>query len=424
MASIHSFVENLKGDKTIWAIITLLAIFSFLPVYSASSNLVYVYGRGNTFSYLLKHLSHLIVGFCFVFFIHRFPYLRFRAASKVLLAFIIPLLVYTLLQGTTIGGANASRWLNVFGMSFQPSTMAFLILMIYVARHLAKYYGKEISFQQSLLRLWAPVLVVVMLVLPANFSTAALIFLMVLVLVFISGYPIKYLAQVVGIGAGALTLFIILALTFPDAMPNRVQTWKSRIENFAGSDTESATADEDENYQVEKAKMAIATGGLTGLGPGKSLQKNFLPQSSSDFIFAIIVEEYGLIISGFLVFLYMLLLIRFIIQAGKAPTVFGRLLILGLGLPIIAQALINMCVAVNLLPVTGQTLPLISSGGTSIWMTCIALGVILSVTNREEIIPEVAPEMGNPSEVETYSIEDTQSQDSKINPLTAVQKPF
>ncbi len=419
MASIHSFVENLKGDKTIWAIITLLAIFSFLPVYSASSNLVYVYGRGNTFSYLLKHLSHLIVGFCFVFFIHRFPYLRFRIASKLLLALMIPLLVYTLLQGTTIGGANASRWLNIFGMSFQPSTTAFLVLMIYVARHLAKYYGKEISFQQSLLRLWMPVLVVVMLVLPANFSTAALIFLMVLVLVFISGYPIKYLAQVVGIGAGALALFITLALTFPDAMPNRVQTWKSRIENFTSAETEAAN--EDENYQVEKAKMAIATGGITGLGPGKSLQKNFLPQSSSDFIFAIIVEEYGLIMAGLLVFLYLLLLFRFIIQAGKAPTVFGRLLILGLGLPIIAQALINMCVAVNLLPVTGQTLPLISSGGTSIWMTCIALGVILSVTNREEVLPTLENESDLPSENDTYSIEDTQSQDPKINPLTVVQ---
>ena len=419
MTSIHSFVENLKGDKTIWAIITLLAIFSFLPVYSASSNLVYVYGRGNTFSYLLKHLSHLIVGFCFVFFIHRLPYLLFRIASKVLLGLMIPLLAYTLLQGTTIGGANASRWLNIFGMSFQPSTMAFLVLMIYVARHLAKYYGKEISFQQSLLRLWMPVLIVVMLVLPANFSTAALIFLMVLVLVFISGYPIKYLAQVVGIGAGALTLFITLALAFPDAMPNRVQTWKSRIENFTSAETEAAN--EDENYQVEKAKMAIATGGITGLGPGKSLQKNFLPQSSSDFIFAIIVEEYGLFMACLLVFLYMLLLIRFIMQAGKSPTVFGRLLILGLGLPIIAQALINMCVAVNLLPVTGQTLPLISSGGTSIWMTCIALGVILSVTNREEVLPILENESDLPSENDTYSIEDTQSQDSKINPLTVVQ---
>lgn len=419
MASIHSFVENLKGDKTIWAIITLLAIFSFLPVYSASSNLVYVYGRGNTFSYLLKHLSHLIVGFCFVFFIHRFPYLRFRIASKFLLVLMIPLLVYTLLQGTTIGGANASRWLNIFGMSFQPSTSAFLILMIYVSRHLAKYYGKEINFQQSLLRLWTPVLIVVMLVLPANFSTAALIFLMVLVLVFISGYPIKYLAQVVGIGAGALTLFIVLAITFPDAMPNRVQTWKSRIENFTNSD-ESA-ANEDENYQVEKAKMAIATGGLTGLGPGKSLQKNFLPQSSSDFIFAIIVEEYGLVMACILVFLYLLLLFRFIIQAGKSPTIFGRLLILGLGLPIIAQALINMCVAVNLLPVTGQTLPLISSGGTSIWMTCIALGVILSVTNREEVLPMVESEGDDSSENDTYSIEDIQTPDPKVNPLTAVQ---
>lgn len=411
-AAFASFVENLKGDKTIWAIVSVLALFSFLPVYSASSNLVYIYGRGDTLIYLLKHLTHLFMGFAFLFALHHVPFNKLKLWSKILLVLTIPILLYTLLQGNTIGGANASRWLNVFGFSFQPSTFAFLVLIVYVARHLSKYSGREISFKQSLFRLWMPVGIVVMLVLPANFSTAALIFLMVSVLVFISGYPIKHLAQIVGAGIAALALFISLAMIFPNAFPNRVQTWKSRIVNFASNDE---TVNEDENYQVEKAKTAIATGGFVGLGPGKSLQKNFLPQSSSDFIFAIIIEEYGLFTGVILVFAYMLLLFRFVLQSMKSPTIFGRLLIIGLGLPIITQALINMSVAVNLLPVTGQTLPLISSGGTSIWITCIALGIILNATHREE-----ESHTENTSDI-TDETTDSSIEDISENPLNAIK---
>ena len=203
-------------------------------------------------------------------------------------------------------------------------------------------------------------------------------FVMILMLCFVGGYPTKYLGLILGIGVVALVFFILTAKIFPDAMPNRVNTWQHRIENFSNSDAE-------EGYQVEKAKIAIATGGLTGRGPGKSIQKNFLPQSTSDFIFAIIVEEYGLVGSFLVLFFYFLLLFRIFIAAKKAGTVFGTLLVIAVGIPIVFQAMINMAVATNLLPVTGQTLPLISSGGTSIWMTCLALGIVLSVSAAQDV---------------------------------------
>jgi cell division protein FtsW len=203
---------------------------------------------------------------------------------------------------------------------------------------------------------------------------------MILVLAFLGGYPLRYLAAIVGSGLLVLAFFVLIAKAFPDSMPNRVDTWTSRIVNFMDDH------DSEEDYQIEKAKIAIATGSVYGLGPGKSVQKNFLPQSSSDFIFAIIIEEYGLIGGLFLLVLYLLLLFRIVVVAQKAGTVFGKLLTIGVGLPIIFQALINMGVAVELFPVTGQTLPLISSGGTSIWVTCLGIGIILSVSaKREEI---------------------------------------
>jgi len=248
---------------------------------------------------------------------------------------------------------------------------------VYVARYLARNKEKVITFKESFIQLWLPIAITLVFILPANFSTTAIIFSMILVVTFIGGYPIKYLASVVGIGVLMLALFVLTAKAFPNAMPNRVDTWISRIENFSNKNVE-------EGYQVEKAKIAIASGGIKGRGPGKSVQKNFLPQSSSDFIFAIIVEEFGLAGALTVILLYFSLLIRFLVAAKKANTIFATLLIIGVGLPIIFQAIINMAVAVNLFPVTGQTLPLISSGGTSIWMTCFAIGIILSVTADKE----------------------------------------
>ena len=374
--------KHIKGDKAIWAVVAFLALFSFLPVYSASSNLAYLYGDGSTFKFLIKHFAHLLLGFAIIYGVHKIPYHYFRGLSIIALPVVVILLIITMSQGTTIEGANASRWIRVpfVGVTFQTSTLAAVVLMTYVARYLSKLKDKTVTFKETLLPLWLPVFLVLGLILPANFSTTAIIFVMLTILVFVGGYPLKYLAIVLGAGLIMLTMFVITAKAFPDVFPNRVDTWISRVESFV--DKEDTEAD----YQIEKAKIAIASGGITGLGPGKSIQKNFLPQSSSDFIYAIIVEEFGMIGALFLMFLYLLLLFRLVIVAHKSDSIFGKLLVIGVGLPIVFQAMINMAVAVELFPVTGQTLPLISSGGTSIWMTCLAIGMVLSVSAKREVI--------------------------------------
>ena len=376
-------ITNLKGDKVIWAFVALLALFSFMPVFSASSNLAYMrHGSGNAFTYLLKHSIQIFVGFFIIYKIHKIPYHYFKTISWIMLPVVWILLVYTLMKGTIIDGANASRWIQIpfVGITFQTSTLASIVLYVYVARYLSKKRETPVTFQSSLIELWLPVFITLILILPANFSTAALIFSMVIMITFVGKYPLKYIGIILAAGIAGLTFFILVAKAFPDAFPNRVDTWMKRIDNFA-----SDKPDEDV-YQIEKAKIAIASGGIYGLGPGKSVQKNFLPQSSSDFIYAIIVEEYGLFGALVVLGMYLLLLFRFVIAAHKSPTLFAKLVVVGLGFPIIFQAMTNMAVAVELFPVTGQTLPLISSGGSSIWMTCIALGIILSVTRKEEEI--------------------------------------
>ncbi|WP_339627150.1 FtsW/RodA/SpoVE family cell cycle protein [uncultured Winogradskyella sp.] len=395
----QNMFTQIKGDRAIWAIATLLAIFSFLPVYSAASNLAV--SSSNTFSFFVKHFMHLALGFAIMYGVHRVPYKYFRGLSMVMVPIVFVLLLITMLQGTTIDGANASRWIQIpiVNMSFQTSTLAAVVLMVYVARYLSKIKDKIITFKETVLPLWGPVFLILALILPANFSTTAIVFTMIMMLAFVGGYPIKYLLVIIGSGLVALTLFILVAKAFPEAMPNRIDTWISRVENFSsGEDTEA-------DYQIEKAKIAIASGGIQGVGPGKSVQKNFLPQSSSDFIFAIIIEEYGLIGGLFLLVLYSWLLFRIVIVSQKADTIFGKLLVLGVGLPIVFQALINMAVAVELFPVTGQTLPLISSGGTSIWMTCLAVGIILSVSaKREEIKDKETSLEENPLDILSETI--------------------
>ncbi|MCB0457285.1 MAG: FtsW/RodA/SpoVE family cell cycle protein [Flavobacteriaceae bacterium] len=374
--------KNLQGDKAIWAIVGLLALFSFLPVYSASSNLAYLYGNtGNTLQFLLKHFAHLLLGFAILYGVHKIPYHYFKGLSIIALPVVIILLIITLSQGSTIEGANASRWIRVpfVGVTFQTSALASVVLMTYVARYLSRIKDKQVTFRETLVPLWLPVFLVLAFILPANLSTTAIIFTMVVILVFIGGYPIRYLGIILGAGLLFLTLFVLTAKAFPGVFPNRVDTWISRIENF--TDKKDTEAD----YQIEKAKIAIASGKVVGLGPGKSVQKNFLPQSSSDFIYAIIIEEFGLMGGLFLLLLYLFLLFRILIVIHKSTSFFGKLLVVGVGLPIIFQALVNMGVAVELFPVTGLTLPLISSGGTSIWMTCLALGMILSVSAKREV---------------------------------------
>lgn len=379
-----SVAQYIKGDKVIWSLAGLLALFSFMPVYSASSNIAFMYSNGNTLAMLFKHFVHLAIGFTAMYFVHKVNYKYFAGISLLVGPVVVILLVYTLMQGTTIGNANASRWIKIpfLGFTFQTSALASLTLMVFLARNLAKLDMKSLTIRDAVLYFLIPIGVICMLVLPANFSTAALIFLLSVILMMVAEFPMKYLMVAVGSGIVLLTLFIATVIIFPN-ISNRVSTWKNRIENFASGSAEG-------NYQVMKAKMAIAQGGVLGKGPGKSVQKNFLPQSNSDFIYAVIIEEFGLLTGLGLILIYVFLFFRIIRVALKCPNPFGRYVSIGLGIGIIFQAFINMSVAVNLIPVTGQTLPLVSAGGSSIWMTCLALGIIISVSRSfTESVEEV-----------------------------------
>jgi len=388
---------KVEGDRSLWVLSILLAIIGTLTVYSASSNLAFNQG-GSTFGDLFKHSAFLLIGFGLAIAIHRVDYKIFGALAKLLIIPIILLLLYTLFNGVNI--SNASRWIRLpFGQTFQTSALASVVLISYIARYLALHEKEEMqSFRKHFLGLIAPILLTVGLILPANFSTAALIFGVSYLMLYIGGYPIRNLLILAGSGIAALALFILLVFAFPN-ISNRVETWKTRIESYSSGESE-------ENYQVTKAKMAIAEGNVLGKGPGKSVLKNFLPQSNSDFIFAVIVEELGTI-GGFLVIIsYIWILFRVLTIANKAKTNFGSLLSLGLGLIIISQALVNLSVAVNLIPVTGQTLPLVSKGGTSVWMTCLALGIIQSVSrsqNVEESKPEPESEADNTEPLNTMT---------------------
>jgi cell division protein FtsW len=416
------FLNSLKGDKVIWSFVALLGLFSFMPVFSASSNLANsVNGTGNTLGYLVRHFMHSFIGFLIIFGIHKVPYHYFRTISRVMLPVVWLLLIFTLAKGTVIAGANASRWIQVpfIGISFQSSTLAFIVLMVFVARYLSVTRETPITFKVSLWELWLPVFITLGLILPANFSTAALMFSMVLMLVFVGMYPLRYIGMVIGMGAAAIALFVLLSHAMPNVkLFTRVKTWESRIENYFQHKPDT------DDYQILKAKTAIATGGLYGLGPGKSVQKNFLPQSSSDFIYAIIVEEYGLVGGLGVLSMYLLLLIRFIIAAQKANTKFGQLVVVGLGFPIIFQALTNMAVAVNMLPVTGQPLPLVSSGGSSIWMTCIALGIIIGVTKKEEEIAEEQAEKARRDEALRRMIDEQIAREEAADAALLVEENY
>ena len=372
--------HSLKGDKVLWGILALLAVFSFLPVFSASSNLAYVLGKGTPWGYLIKHFVILIIGFVLMYSAHKIHYTYFKGISILMLPVVIILLIYTASQGTLIEGANASRWIRIpiIGLSFQTSTLASLITMIYTSYYFSKYKKDEVTFKWSLIKFWLPIFSIVLLIFPSNLSTAALLFLMVLIVSFVAGYPLKYLFTICGTGLAGVVLFFMTIKAFPGVFPNRVDTWLNRIENFSNGTSS------DGNYQVERAKTAIVNGKIFGVGAGKSRMKNFLPQSSSDFIYAIIVEEFGLFGGVGLIIIYLLLLFRIVVISYNASSIFGTLLVIGLGFPVITQAFINIGVAVQVLPVTGQNLPMISSGGTSAWMTCISMGIILSVSSKKK----------------------------------------
>jgi cell division protein FtsW len=391
-------LRNLRGDKAIWAIVALLALFSFLPVYSASTNLVYVKDSGTTISHLIKHGVLLFLGFMIIYAVHRIPTHYFKGLVLIAMPIILVLLGYTLTVETNIGGVSANRWIPIpfIGVKFQTSTLATVGLMIWIARYLSKIRDTKITFTESILPLWLPVCLVVGLILPANFSTAAIVGVLALVLCFLGGYPLKYLSVITGTGVVIAGMFLFVLFNATESLPDRAGTWKTRIETFWNPEDASADA----TRQANDAKMAVAQGGLFGKGAGKSVMKNSLSQSESDFIFAIIIEEYGLIGGLGLLFFYLLLLFRIVVVANSAKTVFAKLLVIGVGLPIVFQAFINMAVVVQLFPTTGQPLPLISMGGTSIWMTCLAIGIVLSASDKkqEEILSSEIDDT-NPLEV-------------------------
>lgn len=371
-----NLLKYIKGDRVIWTVVLLLSLLSVLVVYSSVVALAYRYKGGDTASYLIKHIFIVASGIFLMYLIHKVKYSYFSRISQIAIFIAAPLLLYTLLKGVSAG--EASRWLAIPGTSltFQTSDFAKLALIIYVARMLSIKQDVIKDFKQAFLPILIPIIIICALILPANFSTAALLFLTCLVLMFIGRMNAKHLLILIGVGIVFASLMVVLIYNFPTII-KRGETWKARIENFISGDSES-------NFQAEQAKIAIATGGILGKGPGNSIQRNFLPQAASDFIYAILTEEWGLVTAVVIVFLYVVLLFRGVRIAIKTERTFGSLLAIGLSISLVFQAMINMAVAVNLFPVTGQPLPLISMGGTSIWFTSIAIGIILSVSRETD----------------------------------------
>ena len=370
-----SAVKKIGGDKAIWIVVIALAIFSFLPVYSASSN----FGANLIFSNIIKHVSIIFIGIMIMYSTHLLDYKYFKGLSLIALPLVIFLLFFASFQGNVIDGANANRWLNipVLDISFQPSTLASIFLLIYLSNFLSKEKNKNLSLTKTFLLMWLPIILVVGLILPSNFSTALLIFIMSTMIIFIAGYKLKHLTVLFFLFIFLISSFLLAVNKFPDIIPNRVDTWTNRIENFVNNDI-----DDTSNYQINRAKAAIANGKIFGVGAGKSSMKYILPQSTSDFIFSIIAEEYGIIVSLIILLLYVVLLFRIIITSYRSETKFGQLVSVAVGIPVVFQAFTNMAVAVQLIPVTGQPLPLVSTGGTSIWITFLAMGILLSVSKN------------------------------------------
>ncbi len=368
------FLRNIKGDKVIWAVVFLLSMVSFLAVYSSTGTLAYKYQGGNTEYYMFKHGLILFMGLVLMYLAHIVKYTYYSRIFQIALYIAVPLLLITLFFGLDLN--EAKRVLPLpFGLTFQTSDLAKITLIIYLARMLTKKQDEIHDFKSAFIPLMLPVLIVTGLIFWDNFSTAALLFTTSLVLIFIGRVKLTYIFGMIGIGVVLLAIGLTLLYNLPDGQQGRLGTWKNRITDYVdGSHGDS--------YQVEQAKIAIATGGIAGKMPGNSTQRNFLPHPYSDFIYAIIIEEYGIIGGILLVFLYLILLFRAVKIVTRAPGTFGSFLTIGVAFSLVFQAMINMGVAVGLLPVTGQPLPLVSMGGTSIWFTSLAIGIILSVSKE------------------------------------------
>lgn len=368
------FGKYFKGDRIIWLIVILLSVVSLLAVYSSTGSLAYRYQGGNTAYYFLKQLGFLIAGLMVIFLAHLIPYKLYSPLASIMLYTAIPLQLITLIFGTSLN--QASRWLVIpgLGITIQTSDFAKLALILFVARILSLRQNEVEDFKKTFLPIVIPAGILCLLILPANFSTAALLGLVCWIMMFVGRVNLKYLLGFTGLGVIAVGLFVFIALQTNTV--SRVQTWKNRIENFSKGEDGS-------NYQAEQSKIAIATGGLIGKGPGNSTQRNFLPHPYSDFIFSIIVEEYGIFGGGLILLFYLILLFRAGVIVKKARRTFPAFLTIGLTLMLVFQAFVNMAVAVNLIPVTGQPLPLVSMGGTSLLFTSVSVGIILSISRSQ-----------------------------------------
>lgn len=382
-----------KGDKVIWALVLVLALVSLLAVYSSTGLLAYKYNRGNTEIYLFKQIAFIIIGLGVIYFSHLVNYKHYSRVARILFLLSIPLLIYTLFFGVRLN--EGSRWIRlpIINLTFQTSDLAKLALFMYLSRLLSKKQEVIKDLKKGFLPIMIPVAIVCVLIAPANLSTALLTGATSLLLMFIGRVNGKHLAVLCGIGLFIVTILVSVSMAYYDKeegkskdLPaileiGRMPTWIKRVQSFVYS---SKQVDKDENYQINQAKIAIAKGGVLGLGPGNSEQRNFLPHPYSDFIYAIIIEEYGLAGGALIIFIYLLFLFRSIRIFRKCPYAFGAFLALGLSFTLVIQALINMAVAVNLFPVTGVTLPLVSMGGSSFLFTCLSIGIILSVARNVE----------------------------------------
>lgn len=383
------FLNRTKGDKVIWAIVILLTLVSILVVYSSIGSLAYKMNK-STESYLFKQITFIALGVLIIYFAHRVNYTIYSRVATILFLLSIPLLFYTLKFGSSINDAN--RWIKlpVINMTFQTSDLARLALFMYISKQLSRKQNVIKNFKKGFLPLIIPVIIICLLIAPANLSTALLVGGTALMLMFIGRVKTRHILLVVGAALLPLIFLILVSKNYYDKEQNktkelpsvltfgRMPTWIKRVQDFMYADKAEAS------YQVQQAKIAIAKGGWFGKGPGKSEQRNFLPHPYSDFIYAIIIEEYGLVGGAIIMFIYLLFLFRSIRLFQRCPYAFGAFLAVALSFTLVIQAMVNMAVNVNVFPTTGVTLPLVSMGGSSLWFTCFAIGIILSVARNVE----------------------------------------
>jgi cell division protein FtsW len=370
------FLYRTKGDKVIWAIVVFLSLVSLLAVYSATGSLAYRERGGHTEYYLLKQLTVLVMGLLIIYFAHRVNYTIYSRVAQIGFIISIPLLIYTLAFGSHIN--DASRWIRlpIINLTFQTSDVAKLAIFMYVSRQLSKRQHVITDLKKGFLPIIIPVGIICVLIMPANMSTALLLGASCMLLCFIGRIPVKYLAAMMAMGAVLILLMFVVAKV--SGMEGRTKTWLNRIEHFTNKENSETP------YQVQQANIAIAGGGFLGKGPGNSTQRNFLPHAYSDYIYATIIEEYGIFGAFLILMAYMLLLLRCIRIYRKCPYAFGAFLALGLSVTLVIQALTNMAVNVGVFPVTGVTLPMVSMGGSSVIFTSLAIGIILSVARNVE----------------------------------------